>query len=393
MKTTEMKYKLAQSSWDSEELEALKQVINEGNFTMGKNVKEFEENFADYFGSKYAVMVNSGSSANLLGVASLFFRKSNPLTPGDEVIVPAVSWSTSYSPLQQYGLKLKFVDIDIHTLNYNIEELEKAITEKTKLILIVNLLGNPNEFSKIKQIVKERDILLFEDNCESMGAKYKNEYAGTIGEIGTFSMFYSHHICTMEGGMILTDNIELYHILVSLRAHGWTRELPKVNSLCIKEDDAFNESFKFILPGYNLRPLEMSAAVGKVQLRKLEKFIETRRNNAKVFKDLFSSLEDVIIQKEVETSSWFGFSIVLNNKLIDRGSVLKKLGKKGIETRPIVSGNILNNPMLKYFNYEISGEIINAEKISKNGFFVGNSHLDLEKELNFFKTTLYESLY
>ena len=393
MKKTEIKYKLAQSSWDSEELEALKQVINEGNFTMGKNVKEFEENFADYFGSKYAVMVNSGSSANLLGVASLFFRKSNPLTPGDEVIVPAVSWSTSYSPLQQYGLKLKFVDIDIHTLNYNIEELEKAITEKTKLILIVNLLGNPNEFSKIKQIVKERDILLFEDNCESMGAKYKNEYAGTIGEIGTFSMFYSHHICTMEGGMILTDNIELYHILVSLRAHGWTRELPKVNSLCIKEDDPFNESFKFILPGYNLRPLEMSAAVGKVQLRKLEKFIETRRSNAKVFKNLFSSLEDVIIQKEVETSTWFGFSIVLNNKLIDRGSVLKKLGKKGIETRPIVSGNILNNPMLKYFDYEISGEIINAEKISKNGFFVGNSHLDLEEELNFFKTTLYESLY
>jgi CDP-6-deoxy-D-xylo-4-hexulose-3-dehydrase len=393
MKTTEMKYKLAQSSWDSEEIEVLKQVINEGNFTMGKNVKEFEESFADYFGSKHAVMVNSGSSANLLGVASLFFKKSNPLTPGDEVIVPAVSWSTSYSPLQQYGLKLKFVDIDIHTLNYNIDELEKAITEKTKLILIVNLLGNPNEFSRIKQIVKERDIILFEDNCESMGAKYKNEYTGTIGEIGTFSMFYSHHICTMEGGMILTDNLELYHILVSLRAHGWTRELPKVNSLCVKEDDTFNESFKFILPGYNLRPLEMSAAVGKVQLKKLEKFIETRRKNAEIFKDLFSSFEEVIIQKEVETSSWFGFSIVLNNKLINRGSVLKKLSNKGIETRPIVSGNILNNPMLKYFNYEISGEIINAEKISKNGFFVGNSHLDLEQELNFFKTTLYESLY
>ena len=393
MKTTEMKYKLAQSSWDSEEIEVLKQVINEGNFTMGKNVKEFEESFADYFGSKHAVMVNSGSSANLLGVASLFFKKSNPLTPGDEVIVPAVSWSTSYSPLQQYGLKLKFVDIDIHTLNYNIDELEKAITEKTKLILIVNLLGNPNEFSRIKQIVKERDIILFEDNCESMGAKYKNEYTGTIGEIGTFSMFYSHHICTMEGGMILTDNLELYHILVSLRAHGWTRELPKVNSLCVKEDDTFNESFKFILPGYNLRPLEMSAAVGKVQLKKLEKFIETRRKNAEIFKDLFSSFEEVIIQKEVETSSWFGFSIVLNNKLINRGSVLKKLSNKGIETRPIVSGNILNNPMLKYFNYKISGEIINAEKISKNGFFVGNSHLDLEQELNFFKTTLYESLY
>jgi len=388
-----MTYKLAQSTWGSKEIEALNKVIHDGNFTMGKNVKEFEESFASYFGSKYAVMVNSGSSANLLGIASLFFKKSNPLSPGDEVIVPAVSWSTSYSPLQQYGLKLKFVDIDINTLNYNIDELQNAITDKTKLILVVNLLGNPNEFSKIKKLIKDKSIVLFEDNCESMGAKYKNQFTGTIGEIGTFSMFYSHHICTMEGGMILTDNLELYHILLSLRAHGWTRELPKENSLCIKEDDAFNESFKFILPGYNLRPLEMSAAVGKVQLNKLEKFVAIRRQNAKLFKDLFSSFEELIIQKEIEISSWFGFSIILNDKALNRKSILAKLNSHGIETRPIVSGNILNNPMLKYYNYQISGKIINAELISNNGFFVGNSHLNLEQELKFLKTKLYESLY
>jgi len=197
----------------------------------------------------------------------------------------------------------------------------------------------------------------------------------------------------MEGGMILTDNLELYHILLSLRAHGWTRELPKENSLCIKEDDAFNESFKFILPGYNLRPLEMSAAVGKVQLNKLEKFVAIRRQNAKLFKDLFSSFEELIIQKEIEISSWFGFSIILNDKALNRKSILAKLNSHGIETRPIVSGNILNNPMLKYYNYQISGKIINAELISNNGFFVGNSHLNLEQELKFLKTKLYESLY
>ena len=393
MKNSKINYSLAQSTWNSEEIKALEKVSKSGNFTMGENVKAFEKSFASYFGSKYAIMVNSGSSANLLAIASLFYRKENPFKVGDEVIVPAVSWSTSYSPLQQYGLKLKFVDIDLNTLNYNIEELEKAISDKTKLILIVNLLGNPNDFSKIKSFIKNKEILLLEDNCESMGAKYDNKYTGTIGEIGTFSMFFSHHICTMEGGMILTDNLELYHIMLSLRAHGWTRNLPKKNTICVKDNDEFKESFKFILPGYNLRPLELSAAVGIIQLEKLKKFIKIRRNNAKIFQDLFSSFDNIIIQKEIQKSSWFGFSIIIKNHEEKRKVILDILNKSGIETRPIVSGNILKNPMLKYFNYEVFGNIVNAEIISNNGFFVGNSHLDLEKELKFLKNILYESLY
>ena len=266
------KYSLSKSTWDKQELDAINQVVKSGNFTMGANVKKFEEKFAKYFNSNYAVMVNSGSSANLLGIASLFYKKSNPLMPGDEVIVPAVSWSTTYSPLQQYGLKLKFVDVDIETLNFDIKKLKQAVSSKTRIILAVNLLGNPNEFNEIKKIINRKDIILFEDNCESMGAKFDDEYAGSIGDIGTFSMFYSHHICTMEGGMILTNEIELYHIMLSLRAHGWTRDLPMNNSIIRKETDDFKESFKFILPGYNLRPLEMSAAIGIKQLDKLEQF-------------------------------------------------------------------------------------------------------------------------
>ena len=386
------KYSLTQSTWGKEELEAINQVVKSGNFTMGTYVKEFEKKFATYFNSKYAVMVNSGSSANLIAIASLFYKKSNPLMPGDEVVVPAVSWSTTYSPLQQYGLKLKFVDIDIETLNFDIKKLEQAVTTKTRVILAVNLLGNPNEFKEIKKIINGKDIILFEDNCESMGAKYNNEYAGSLGDIGTFSMFYSHHICTMEGGMILTNEIELYHIMLSLRAHGWTRDLPMNNSIIRKETDDFKESFKFILPGYNLRPLEMSAAIGIKQLDKLEKFVLTRRYNANIFKTLLGSMDGVSIQKETGYSSWFGFSIILD-EAYDRQIILEKLQKNNIDTRPIVSGNILNNPMLKYFNYEISGDIINAEKISNHGFFVGNSHHDLTEELTNFKKILYESLH
>ena len=216
------KFPLSYDSWDHEEKEAIFEVVKDGFFTMGKKVKKFEEEFSSYVGSKYSVMVNSGSSANLLMVASLFYTKDNKikLKRGDEVIVPAVSWSTSYYPLYQYGLKIKFVDIDLDTLNYDLKKLKTAVTDKTKVILAVNLLGNPNDFKEIKKIINKKDIVLIEDNCESLGAEFQNKKTGTIGLLGTFSFFFSHHISTMEGGMIVTDNKELYHILLSLRAHG-----------------------------------------------------------------------------------------------------------------------------------------------------------------------------
>ena len=167
------KFPLSHDSWDHEEKEAIFEVVKDGFFTMGKKVKKFEEEFSSYVGSKYSVMVNSGSSANLLMVASLFYTKDNKikLKRGDEVIVPAVSWSTSYYPLYQYGLKIKFVDIDLDTLNYDLKKLKTAVTDKTKVILAVNLLGNPNDFKEIKKIINKKDIVLIEDNCESLGAE------------------------------------------------------------------------------------------------------------------------------------------------------------------------------------------------------------------------------
>ncbi|HQU09922.1 MAG TPA: DegT/DnrJ/EryC1/StrS family aminotransferase, partial [Opitutales bacterium] len=222
---------MATTSWGQEEYDAMQRVIASGVFTMGVNVQVFERDFANYIGSKHCVMVNSGSSANLLMVAALFYTK-NPklqLKRGNEVIVPAVSWSTTYYPLYQYGLKIKFVDIDLNTLNYDLEQLEKAVTDSTRMIMAVNLLGNPNDFDRINQIIAGRDILMIEDNCESLGAKFNGKHAGTFGVMGSFSSFFSHHISTMEGGLIVTDDEELYHILLSLRAHGWTRNLPKEN--------------------------------------------------------------------------------------------------------------------------------------------------------------------
>ena len=184
------KYPLATSTWDHSELEAMQDVIQSGKYTMGDKVLAYERAFAEYHQSRFSVMVNSGSSANLLMVAALFFRSSGALEPGDEVIVPAVSWSTTYTPLQQYGLKLKFVDIDLFSLNMDVNLLKKAITPKTKLVMSVNLLGNPNDYNSILEILSKKGITLIEDNCESLGAELQGKKTGTFGLMGTFSSFF-----------------------------------------------------------------------------------------------------------------------------------------------------------------------------------------------------------
>ena len=383
-----MEYKLATSTWDELEINAIQDVIKTDKFSMGPKVEEFEKQFAQYFGSKYAVMCSSGSTANLLMTASLFFSKKPKLKAGDEIIVPAVSWSTTYFPLQQYGLKLKFVDIDLNSLNYNLVDLESAVSSKTKAIMVVNLLGNSNDFNKINEIIQNRDIVVIEDNCESMGAKFDDKFCGTHGLMGTFSTFFSHHMATMEGGMVLTDDEEYYHILLCLRAHGWTRNLPDKNHVAEKSNDWFEESFRFVLPGYNVRPLEMSGAIGIEQLKKLPLFINQRRKNAEIFVKLFNDDKRFLIQKEVGESSWFGFSLIIIDKSINRKKIIDLLTKNKIDTRPIVTGDFTKNDVMRFFKYDIHKTLENADHLHYNGFFIGNSHIDLTEELNYLYTVL-----
>tara|TARA_R110001599_G_scaffold11371_1_gene54250 strand:- start:10581 stop:11756 length:1176 start_codon:yes stop_codon:yes gene_type:complete len=386
-------YALASSTWNENEYAAIQRVIESDMFTMGKEVAQYEKNFAEFFGSKYALMVSSGSTANLLMIAALFCTKNDSikLKRGDEIIVPAVSWSTTYFPLQQYGLKVKFVDIDLDTLNMDLDKLEDAITEDTRAILTVNLLGNPNDFSRMNEIIAGKDIFILEDNCESMGATIDGKQAGTFGVMGTYSTFFSHHMATMEGGCVVTDDEELYHILLCIRAHGWTRNLPKFNKVSgEKSDDPFEESFKFILPGYNARPLEMSGALGIEQLKKLPGFIETRRENAKLFQSLFGNHPHLSIQQETGRSSWFGFSLIIKeNAPYTRAELVKLLTENGIECRPIVTGNFLKNTeVLEYFDYEVSGTLDAAEYLDEHGLFVGNHQNEIDKEIRL----LYELL-
>lgn len=372
------KYPLATFTWDDNEYAAIQRVIDSNMFTMGTKVAEFERDFAATVGSRHCVMVNSGSSANLLMVAALFYTTdaSRRLKAGDEVIVPAVSWSTTYYPLHQYGLKLKFVDIDSGTLNIDIGAVKAAIGPKTRAIFAVNLLGNPCQYDELKAIAAEHSLVLIEDNCESMGALYGGRQAGTFGLMGSFSTFFSHHISTMEGGLVCTDDEELFHILLCLRAHGWTRNLPEFNKVTgRKSADPFEESFRFVLPGYNVRPLEMEGALGIEQIKKLPTLIAERRRNGDHWTKKMADHPDLLIQHETGQSSWFGFSIVIRpGSALSRPALVHKLRENGFECRPIVTGNFAKNPVVKFFDYEICGSLNNANHVDTHGLFIGNHH-------------------
>jgi len=252
------------------------------------------------------------------------------------------------------------------------------------LLMVVNLLGNPNDFERIKSIIGGRNIRLIEDNCESLGSEYNGQKCGTFGEMGSFSSFFSHHISTMEGGLTATSNEEFYHILLCLRAHGWTRNLPEVNHISNKNaKDSFAESFRFVLPGYNLRPLELSGAIGSQQLLKLPRLVAERRRNAQYFIENMSDHPFLMIQKEIGESSWFGFSLVIKRGApVKRSYLIERLNNVGFECRPIVAGNFTRNSVLKFFDYDIYGDLGNADHVDKFGLFVGNHHYPIKEAID-----------
>jgi CDP-4-dehydro-6-deoxyglucose reductase, E1 len=382
-------FPLAASSWGPEEEQAIQSVVDSGRYTMGPRVAEFEQTFADYFGQNHAVMVNSGSSANLIAVASLCYKKDRPLQRGDEVIVPAVSWATTYHPLQQYGLKLKIVDIDLETLNVDIAQLEAAITPATRMIVAVSILGNPANLPEMRALADKHDILLMEDNCESLDAEVNGQKTGTFGLVNTSSFFFSHHISTMEGGMVTTDDEEVFHLLRAMRAHGWVRDLPENSPVYEQGNSDFYEAYRFILPGYNVRPTELNAAVGLEQMKKLPAMTAARRSNLALFQKLFQNDERFIIQKENGTSSAFCFPMIPNPDLdIDRRKIFAALDEADIGYRIITGGNILRHDVIKYYDYETQGEIVNANIAHDSGFFVGNHPHDLSLQLERLKSVL-----
>ncbi len=378
-----MFYDLAAPTWGPEEIAAAKAVIDGGYTTMGAEVKAFEAEFAAYMGAGHAIMVNSGSSANLVAVAALAYRQNRPLRPGDEVIVPVMSWATTYHPLQQYGLRLRFVDIALETLNIDPALLEQALTPNTRAIVAVSILGNPAALDTIRAFADAHDLALLEDNCESLDAELGGRKCGTFGDLNTFSFFFSHHISTMEGGMIVTDDRELADLCRSMRAHGWTRDLGPDSPVYTRKSQDHYEAYRFILPGYNVRPLEIEAAVGRAQLAKLPGFTAARRRNLALFQNLFAGDERFIIQRENGKSSAFCFTIILDPaRKPDRARVFEALKAADIGFRIITGGCFLRHDVIRHYDYTVvGGGTPNADTAHDFGFFVGNHPFDLAPQI------------
>ena len=375
-----MQYKLSSDTWDQNEIDALHRVIASGRYTMGQEVKAYEEQFAKFFGVKHAVMTNSGSSANLITLAALKHHPKFKKVANPNIIVPAVSWSTTFFPVHQLGYQLKFVDVGLQSFNMEPDAVEAAIDENTVAVFAVNLLGNPCKLVELKELCDRKGITLLEDNCESLGARVDGKQAGTFGEMGTFSFFFSHHLQTMEGGMVVTNDDSVSDYLRSLRAHGWIRD-DRFGTF-EKSGDPLRDSFNFVLPGYCVRPLEMSGATGQEQLKKWPEMLINRRKNAEIARQVFSNESHIDVQHEHGASSWFGFGLILKGRLEGRrAEVVDFLTKNGVECRPIVAGNFTKNPVIKHLNCAPMENYPNAEYIDQNGFFIGNDSVDLEKEI------------
>ena len=377
-----MFWDLAADTWGKEERAAIERVMDSGRYTIGPEVEAFERAFADYHGAKHAVMVNSGSSANLIAVASLFHVRERPLKPGDEIIVPAISWATTYHPLQQYGLNLLFVDVELDTLNIDTSKLESALSPKTRAIVAVSILGNPAALDVIRAFADKHGLIMLEDNCESLDAQLGGKKTGTFGDVNTFSFFFSHHISTGEGGMVMTDDAEIDGLCRAIRAHGWIRDVPDDLDLFETGEDTFSEAYRFVLPGYNVRPQEFNAAAGLEQLKKLPDMTARRRANLKKFQEAFADDEKFIIQRENGQSSSFCFPIIVRpGSGLERADVFGPLEDADIGFRMVTGGCFPRHDAIKYFDYDIIGDLANADIVHDCGFFVGNHPFDLSQQI------------
>jgi CDP-6-deoxy-D-xylo-4-hexulose-3-dehydrase len=377
------------SSYDNKEILNCIGILLSGQLTMGPRVKEFESEFSKFVGAPYSVMVNSGSSANLLVCSAITNpARTRHLAPGSKVAVPAVCWSTSLWPIVQMGLVPVLVDVDPETFNLSISSFKSSLHKHDiKALMMVHVLGNSTQMGELLDLVKENDLILVEDTCESLGTKYRGKYLGTFCDFGTFSFYFSHHMTTIEGGMIIAKNKEDYDLLKCLRTHGWSREQSNKEELESRYKH-IDPRFLFINMGYNLRPMEIQAAFGLEQIKRLEMMNACRCENVKKLKRAFlghslwkSQLHFPLPTIDLDPC-WFGFPFLIKQELKGgRKKFTRDLLKRGIDTRPIISGNMALQPAIKIFNVDLSmGPFAGAQLIHERGFFVGCHSKPLDDE-------------
>jgi len=354
--------------------------------TAGRNAEEFEDEFSDFFGVKSCSLVNSGSSANLVALTALTSPSlgDKRLKPGDEVITVAAGFPTTVNPIIQNGLVPVFVDVDVETCNLDPDEIEKAISNKTKAIMLAHTLGNPFNLDKVMELVNKYDLYLIEDCCDAVGAKYKGKNVGTFGHIATVSFYPAHHMTMGEGGAVLTNDLKLARIIRSFR--DWGRDCycePGSNNTCGRRFQmqmgtlpyGYDHKYIYTHIGYNLKVLDLQPAIGLEQLKKLPDFIKARNNNFVILKEMLLKYQEYLIMpKATEHSepSWFGFPItVKSTSPFDRNTIVEFLENKKIMTRMLFAGNITRQPAYSDINKRVIGNLENTDIIMNNTFFIG----------------------
>jgi CDP-6-deoxy-D-xylo-4-hexulose-3-dehydrase len=344
--------------------------------TMGEKVKAFEGMFTKYIGTKYGTMVNSGSSANLLALSILMNPRMRwKMNPGDEVITPAVTWSTTVYPIFQNSLKPVLVDVDLETFDINVDAMEKAITEKTRAIMPVHLLGNPADMKRIMEIAEDKDLYVIEDSCEAHGAEVGGKKVGSMGDIGTFSFFVSHHITTIEGGMVMTNNEDINELAKSMRVFGWIRDLKNKDDIAA-QNKGIDPRFLFHNYGYNFRPTEINGAFGVSQMPRLEDYIKIRQENANFWNKVLEPYSQFIMTHKERFGTrhtWFSYPMTVRKGApFTRKDIMSFLETRMIETRPIQAGDMTQQPCMSLVDYRVSGYLENSKFIHDNSFFIGN---------------------
>ncbi len=382
-----MNIKLMHDSFTEEELQAVMDCMRSGEYTQGELVSEFEQKFANWVGARHAVMVNSGSSANLLMVMML--KEHLGLKDGDEVLVPAVTWPTTVYPLLQNNLVPIFCDVD-DSFNISLASMNKMIGPRTRAVFAVHLLGQPANMYEIVRFCNEKGLVLLEDCCESLGARYLNIHVGNFGSMGSFSFYFGHHMTSIEGGMIVTSDDALSDLLRSARSHGWVRNSQRKEKY---KGLHKNLDFLFDMQGYNVRSTNVNAAIALVQLKKLERAIKVRKANHAHFTALLAAEKRVRFQKvSLSESSSFSLGILLDSPR-ERECLLEHLPQQGIECRPIVAGNLVRQPVFEKLKEKFRQDTCTyADVIHEQGIYLPNHQFLSEEEIRYMAEKVIELL-
>lgn len=360
---------LAEETISQDELKALSEWILAGNrLTKAGETIAFEEEFRDWLGSSHAVFTNSGSSSNLLMIYAL---KQAGMLKNNKAVAAAVSWVTTVSPLMQFGFDVTLCDCDKENLGLDLNHLEQICKkENPSVLILVHVLGHANHLSEIQEICQRYNVILLEDSCEALGSSLQGKKLGTFGEAGSFSFYYGHHISTIEGGMVVTDNSDLHQMMLSLRSHGWSRDLSAERRNALTQEfniDEFRNLYTFYYAGFNLRSTDLQAFLGRSQLKKLNDIGRIRQHNFELYR---KNLNGYFCQNSAtDVLSSFAYGTFVENRL----EVSELLKREGIETRPLICGNIARHP----FWIREKGKNLNlpnADKVHDYGMYLPNHH-------------------